>query len=111
MVLIGVVKSSDAITNSASIRLGAMTAGMLAAVVVIHVATLYAGFGLGRLAKLDRPDWIAVGLAGSQKTLMIGLYIADDLNLGVGILAMVAYHAAQLIIDTVVADRLHSRKE
>ena len=50
------------------------------------------------------PDSIAVAFAGSQKTLMVGAYVA----LAVGplaILPMVAYHAVQLFVDTLIADR------
>ena len=55
-------------------------------------------------------DAIAVAFSGSQKTLMVGAYIA----LAVGplaILPMVAYHAAQLIVDTLVADWWRARSE
>jgi len=64
---------------------------------------------LGRAAGLPREDWIAVGIAGSQKTLMIGLVMALALDLGIGMLPMIGYHAVQLIIDTIVADRLAAR--
>ena len=72
----------------------------------LDLAALLVGFGLGRLAGMDRAEWIAVGLAGSQKTLMIGLHIAVTQDLGLAVLPMVAYHAVQLLLDTVVADRL-----
>ncbi len=107
MVLIGAVQSALKLSSS-----GAGTTGwqgwllMLAAVVTVHLVALYLGFGLGRGLQLPRADWIAVGLAGSQKTLMIGLDLALTLNLGIGILPMIAYHALQLVWDTLVADRL-----
>jgi len=78
---------------------------MIAAVVAVHVVLLATGFGLSRAAGIHRAGAIAVAFSGSQKTLMVGAYLA----LAVGplaILPMVAYHAAQLVIDTLVADWL-----
>lgn len=76
---------------------------MIGAVTVVHVALLLLGLGLARRLHIGSADAIAVAFAGSQKTLMVGAYLA----LAVGplaILPMVAYHAAQLVIDTLVAD-------
>ena len=79
--------------------------GMLACVAGLHVAGLAAAHlsaaGLG----IARADRIAVGFSGSQKTLMLGLHIALEFS-GLAMLPMVAYHVCQLLIDTVVADRL-----
>ena len=47
---------------------------------------------------------IAVGISGSQKTLMVGLQVC--LDLGITILPMVAFHVAQLLVDTLIADRM-----
>ncbi len=79
---------------------------MLLACVLLHTAMLFLGQSLGRGIGLGRPEWIAVGFAGSQKTLMIGLQIALMVGGGLTILPMVAYHIIQLLIDTVIADRL-----
>lgn len=79
---------------------------MLIAAAVLHTSMLFLGQSLGRFIGLGRPEWIAVGFAGSQKTLMIGLQIALMVGGGLTILPMVAYHMIQLLIDTVVADRL-----
>lgn len=76
---------------------------MIGVVAAVHLVLLVAGFSLARGVGLSRPDAIAVGIAGSQKTIMVGLYVA--LSFGpLAVLPMVAYHAAQLILDTVVAD-------
>ena len=48
---------------------------------------------------------VAVGFAGSQKTLMVGLTIALQFG-GLTILPMLAYHVLQLLIDTLLANRL-----
>ena len=78
---------------------------MLAAVVAVHLSMLAAGHLLGRWLGLSREDRIAVGFAGSQKTLMVGLHLANTFG-GLAILPMVAYHVCQLLVDTVIADRL-----
>ena len=56
--------------------------------------------GLG----FDRNDAIAVAFSGSQKTLTVAIYLALAVS-PLAILPMVAYHAAQLVIDTLIADR------
>jgi sodium/bile acid cotransporter 7 len=93
----------DSILSAGNIAL------VIAAVVIVHVALLGIGFGLSRALRIARADAIAVAFAGSQKTLMVGAYLA----LAVGplaILPMVAYHAAQLVIDTLIADRLRKNR-
>ena len=49
---------------------------------------------------------MAVGFASSQKTLMIGLSTA--ISLGFSIIPIIFYHALQLIVDTVLAERLRA---
>jgi sodium/bile acid cotransporter 7 len=53
--------------------------------------------------RMTREDRIAVGISGSQKTLMVGLQVAIASQLL--ILPMVVYHVGQLIVDTIIADR------
>jgi sodium/bile acid cotransporter 7 len=111
MVLVGATKSSQSIADSTAgvAPSSAQWITMLAAVAAIHLAALFVGFALGRIFGLSRENWIAVGIAGSQKTLMIGIQIAIAEQWGIGLLPMVAYHATQLLIDTIVADRLSRR--
>ena len=114
MVLFGSIRSGRELSQlpaSESIAAG-QWALMIAAVVLVHVIALFLGFGAGKAAGLVRADWIAVGVAGSQKTLMVGLYLATayhDFFTGIAVLPMVAYHIGQLLLDTVVADRLRGR--
>ncbi len=79
---------------------------LLAVVLVLHVSMLCLGFILGQWLKLPRGDWIAVGIAGSQKTLMVGLQVALMVGSGLVVVPMVVYHVSQLVVDTFVADRL-----
>lgn len=77
----------------------------------VHLLVFYVGFQLGKLCGFQRPQTIAVGIAGSQKTLMVGLDIAISYFGGLAILPMVAYHFIQLTADTVIADKLNSGDE
>ena len=76
---------------------------MLVAVLTIHVGGFFSALFLARRFQLSPDKQIAVGISGSQKTMMVGLSIA--INLGVSILPMIAYHALQLVVDTFFADR------
>jgi sodium/bile acid cotransporter 7 len=110
MVLIGAVESGERLT--AATNRDILSAGnvilMILAVTAVHVALLASGFGLSGVLRFTRADAIAVAFSGSQKTLMVGAYLA----LAVGplaILPMVAYHAVQLVIDTLIADHLRQQ--
>lgn len=78
-------------------------------VIVVHLVTLYAGLYLSRLLRVTRADQIAVAFAGSQKTLPVGLLICETLSrqagLSFAVFPMLMYHASQLFLDTIVADR------
>src|SRR5262249_29507311 len=76
---------------------------MVAIVLTVHVVVLVCGILLARGLRFTPENQIAVGLAGSQKTLMVGLQIS--LELGVSVLPMITYHVGQLLIDTIVVDR------
>ena len=78
---------------------------LIAAVTGVHLTLLVVGWGLCHLLAIERDDTIAVAFAGSQKTLMVGAYLAAAIG-PLAIVPMVAYHAAQLVVDTLVADWL-----
>ena len=73
---------------------------------VVHAAAVAIGFSAAGALGADRPGRIAAGIAGGQKTLVVGLQIAIDA--GVSVVPMLAYHTVQLIMDTVLATRLQS---
>ncbi len=77
---------------------------VIACVLGIHLAILTIGLLGARRLGMDRPDQIAVGIAGSQKTLAVGLQVC--MELGFNIVPVVAYHVMQLLVDTLIADRL-----
>lgn len=90
--------------------------------ILLHLLAMGVGVAGGRLFRFRRVDNIAVVFASSQKTLPIGLLLATDekmfgnpnlLGAGLGIpfavFPMLMYHASQLFIDTVIADRIADR--
>src|SRR5207302_4547931 len=97
-------------------RIGELSAGAVLVTAVacagVHLAGLSLALWGGRALGLARPDAIAAGFAGSQKTLPVGLflfgaYYAADYPLAVVPLAV--YHVSQLVLDTFVADTLAGR--
>jgi sodium/bile acid cotransporter 7 len=110
MVLIGAVFCGERLAEletDSPMTTGAVIL-MIIAVTVIHMMLLIAGFSLSRAFSWGQPDAIAVAFSGSQKTLMVGAYLAMAVG-PLAILPMVAYHAAQLVIDTLIADWLRQR--
>lgn len=96
-----------------------LTAVMLVWVccVAMHVVTLAVAWFGGGIFGFDRRDRIAASFAGSQKTLPIGVYLATDpavfggpsvvdgLPVPFAVFPMLMFHASQLFIDTIVADK------
>ena len=87
--------------------------------IAIHLAAMGIGCLGARTFGFRWKDLVAVSFASSQKTLPIGVLIATDMSmfgnpdlLGTGmgvqfaIFPMLMYHASQLFLDTVIADRL-----
>ncbi len=111
MVMIGAIKSAS-VVNMHSGREDASTWSSLLIVLglvsVVHTGALWIGVFAARLVGADRASQIAVGISGSQKTLMVGLQIAIDC--GVSVVPMLMYHLAQLFIDTIIANRWSRKK-
>ena len=106
MVVFGAI-SSATMVDQAGAAVTAISWGSLALLVVaaatVHTLALCFGVMIARGFQLARPSQIAIGIAGSQKTLMVGLQIAIDC--GVSVIPMLVYHLSQLVIDTIVAER------
>jgi sodium/bile acid cotransporter 7 len=111
MVLVGAVECGGQIASlgSGASSLAGHIALMLALVAALHLTAWACGWQAAGWARLPRTDQSAVAFAGSQKTLMIGLAIAVDFG-GLAVLPMMAYHVEQLLIDTLLADRLRAGK-
>jgi solute carrier family 10 (sodium/bile acid cotransporter), member 7 len=82
---------------------------MLGLVALLHLLAWFLGYWLSRCMGFSRADGLAVAFAGSQKTLMVGLAVALDYG-GLAVLPMMAYHAFQLLADTVLADWQRTRR-
>lgn len=106
MVVFGAVSSATIVdtggASSAPIGWLVLSTLILAAAVV-HTLSLLIGVVAARFFRMDRASQIAIGIAGSQKTLMVGLQIAIDC--GVSVIPMLIYHICQLVIDTLIAAR------
>jgi sodium/bile acid cotransporter 7 len=111
MVLIGAVNAAKnlAMTNWRETVGVRDLVAMIFVALILHLVVLAIGFGLAKAARMSRANCIAVAFSGSQKTLMVGLYVALRYYGGLTILPMVAYHVGQLILDTLVADAICSR--
>lgn len=80
-----------------------------ASCIAIHLAGMWlAWHGSGLLGFLES-DRRAIAIAGSQKTLPIGLLVADATGMPLAIIPMLMYHATQLLIDTWIADGMKRR--
>ena len=105
MVTLGSIGAGREMGGDLSRLLGPAVAVMAVLVVVIHVGVLLAGILLAKAARQSRADQIAVGIAGSQKTLMIGLQMSASYFPGtLAMLPLIAYHAGQLLADTLIVD-------
>lgn len=85
---------------------------MMASCVGLHLFSLAVAWGGAHLARFPRPDRIGVAFAASQKTLPVGILIATDPRMfGTdypwAVYPMLVYHAAQLFLDTAIADWFH----
>jgi len=108
MVLFGAVQTAERMSGAAGAGSALLDIAIMAAgVMFVHLSMLGVGLVLARLLRLSRGDQIAVAFAGSQKTLMVGLHLS--IELGVVVLPMVVYHVGQLLVDTVIADRMRRR--
>lgn len=75
----------------------------------LHLTLFAIGWRTAAWLRLPRGEQLAVGFAGSQKTLMIALSVA--IELGFSIVPLVLYHLLQLIADTLLADRFRQAEE
>jgi solute carrier family 10 (sodium/bile acid cotransporter), member 7 len=104
MVLLGSIQMGQRLASGDA---AALSLPQIVLVVLVcsatHLFALYIGWVSAGLTGLQRPQKIAVALAGSQKTLMIGLKLAIDC--GVSILPMIVFHVSQLVLDSLLVER------
>lgn len=71
--------------------------------ILVHLSAFFIAIKVSKRLGHEPATQIAVGISGSQKTLMVGLQIA--LDCGVSVLPMIIYHVGQLMTDTVIVQR------
>ena len=74
----------------------------------LHLAGMLIAWMLSGALKFASADRRACAIAGSQKTLPIGILISQATGQPFSLLPMLMYHASQLFIDTWIADRMKS---
>ena len=104
MVFMGAIKVAPELVKAGTDNGAMMIAVTVVSVVFIHSSVFWTGLYTGKVIGLTREDYIAVGFAGSQKTLMVGLLLCIELE--VLVIPMVFFHVCQLFVDTIFADRL-----
>jgi len=106
MVCFGSVASADRMAGRVESGAGEIVAvGAMA--ISVHVVAFALAILAARAIHAPPAAQIAVGISGSQKTLMVGLQIG--LDFGVSILPMIIYHVGQLMIDTVIVQHWAKR--
>tara|TARA_B100001540_G_C15769897_1_gene625811 strand:- start:99 stop:1100 length:1002 start_codon:yes stop_codon:yes gene_type:complete len=104
MVFMGAIKVAPELIAAGTDEGVTLVLVTVTSVLAVHCSVFWIGLYTGKILKLAREDYIAVGFAGSQKTLMVGLLICMELK--VLVIPMVLYHVCQLFVDTIFADRL-----
>jgi sodium/bile acid cotransporter 7 len=75
----------------------------------LHLAALAFGLYSSRWLGFDRGRQIAVAISCSQKTLPVSLLLFDryfDADFPLAVVPLLCYHAGQLLLDTLIANRL-----
>lgn len=108
MIFLGAVSTGIRVSESGGLDITIAELALMVVVILgIHLSVCFTGIGLAKCLGLPRSAQIAVGFAGSQKTLMVGLSTA--ISMGMSIIPLVAYHSLQLVTDTVIADRFRNK--
>ena len=77
--------------------------------VALHIAAMWIAWKAAVGLKVSEADARACVIAGSQKTLPIGIVLSDASGMPFSILPMLMFHASQMFIDTAVAEKLKAR--
>ena len=75
----------------------------------LHLCGMLVAWTLSGMLRFGAADRRACALAGSQKTLPIGILISQATGLPFSLLPMLMYHVSQLFIDTWIADRMKAK--
>ena len=75
----------------------------------LHLVAMWVAWQAAIKLKVSEADARACVIAGSQKTLPIGIVLADASGMPFSILPMLMFHTSQLFIDTAIAAKLKTR--
>jgi sodium/bile acid cotransporter 7 len=106
MLLAGAVTSSNTLSATDAVAPEALDwVTLVFAVVTVHCLLLGLGWMISQWAGFPYTEKLAVSIAGSQKTLPVGLEVAALIG-GLAVLPMIVYHVTQLLIDTLLIEHL-----
>jgi len=110
LVSVAATKAGDVLSRQATWPTLGSAVWMALACIVLHTAALACGWYGSQGLRLPRADAIAVAIAGSQKTLPIGLMIVATPGLLTTpapfvTFPLLVFHAFQLLIDSALAER------
>lgn len=76
----------------------------------LHLFALVSGYWSCRWLGFDRGRQIAVAFSASQKTLQVSLLLYDQYyrDYAFAVMPLLFYHVGQLLLDTVIARRMHA---
>ena len=77
----------------------------------LHLAAMLLSSLLARMLQVTAEDRVAMIFAGSQKTLPVGLLVAQASGVPLAVVPILMFHASQLFIDTWVAGRIRVRSQ
>lgn len=80
-----------------------------ASCVALHLAAAGLGWTAGGWFGYAEGDRRAIVIAGSQKTLPIGLLVSEATGMPLSIVPILMFHASQLFVDTWIAGRMQKR--
>jgi sodium/bile acid cotransporter 7 len=112
MVTQSLVRVAEHLRGSGGVNHASAVVGTLLACAVVHVLAAGTGWWLARAMHMARPDAIAVAIAGSQKTLPVGLLIIARFYADhpLAVVPLVFYHIVGLAIDTLLAGWFRRRE-
>jgi solute carrier family 10 (sodium/bile acid cotransporter), member 7 len=111
LILVIMLKAAAAVSSQLAEHAARIGIWLIIATAVLcignHLLALFGGFWTGGLLGFDRPSRIAVGFAGSQKTLPVSLALLELYfkQYPLAVVPLLFYHAGQLIVDTFIADQ------
>ena len=107
MVLFGSIQMGLRLETHPDATFWGSAAVLVVAMGALHFSVLFLGIRLARLIGCEPSEQIAVGISGSQKSLMVGL--TTCLEFQASVLPIVIFHTIQLIGDISVADWFRKR--